>query len=81
MRRDILRLCDEILNGNKNVRDINETIIVLIPKMEGDGEMAQFRPISLCRLIYKIFAKVLANHLKCRLPSGISQNQSAFVPF
>lgn len=30
---DVLRLCDDMLNGNKGVRDINETIIVLIPKV------------------------------------------------
>ncbi|KAG8482208.1 hypothetical protein CXB51_026860 [Gossypium anomalum] len=77
--KDIINLCHEILRGDKNVESLNETIIVLIPKVKEPIDMTNFRPISLCRVIYKIVAKVLANRLKETLPKCISQNQSAFV--
>ncbi|KAA3468126.1 reverse transcriptase [Gossypium australe] len=63
----------------KNISNLNETMIILIPKTKDPCELTNFRPISLCRFVYKIIAKVLANRLKVTLPYCISQNQSAFV--
>lgn len=47
-----------MLNGDRKVDAVTETVIVLIPKVSEPEDMTQFKPISLCRLIYKIVSKV-----------------------
>lgn len=58
---------------------LNHTFIALIPKSRHPFKVEQFRPISLCNVIYKVISKILANRLKPFLCSLISPLQMAFV--
>ncbi|PKI58090.1 hypothetical protein CRG98_021517 [Punica granatum] len=60
-------------------REVNSTIIALVPKKEKAARMKDFRPISCCNVVYKCITKVIANRLKLVLPDIISLNQTAFV--
>lgn len=66
---------------NKGIFDtsINSIFIVLIPKLQNSACVGDYRPISLCNVLYNLVAKVLANRLEHALPAIITPNQSAFV--
>ncbi|KAK9158072.1 hypothetical protein Scep_004646 [Stephania cephalantha] len=59
---------------------LNDTTIVLIPKIDKPTSMKGFRPSSLCNVMYKTMANVVANHLKPHIHHLISETQSSFVP-
>ena len=43
---------------------VNDTAIILIPKVQFPKELKDFRPISLCNVTYKIVSKCLVNRLR-----------------
>ncbi|KAL3812349.1 hypothetical protein ACJIZ3_013617 [Penstemon smallii] len=75
----VIWVLDFLNNGNFDP-NCNITNIALIPKCAEPELLSQFRPISLCNVVYKIASKTIANRLKPVMNSIISDSQSAFVP-
>ena len=77
---DIYRVIRTFFTSGSMPSQLTETHICLIPKTTAPKTAAEYRPIALCNVQYKIFAKILTSRLQQFLLKLISQNQTAFVP-
>jgi hypothetical protein len=77
---DVCKVVLAFLNGDEMLDIVNDTVLVLIPKVQHPQELTQFRPIALCNVLYKMCSKVIANRLRLVLDDIILEEQSAFVP-
>lgn len=69
-----------ILHNYSCPGNVNCTNIALIPKVKSPTIVSEFRPISLCNVLYKIASKAIVLRLKQFLSCIVTENQSAFVP-
>ena len=61
------------------LREINCTIIALVPKVHNPSSMHDYRPISCCNTSYKCISKIIAARIKGCLLDIISPAQTDFV--
>ena len=58
---DVSKTVLDCLNSCHIPKEFNFTYVTLIPKVKNPEKISEFRPISLCNVIYKLISKVLAN--------------------
>ena len=79
MSQDVIAAALSVLNSGTMPENLNHTYIALIPKTKSPEKAKDFRPISLCNVLYKIISKTIENRLKKLLPKLVSKSQSAFM--
>ncbi|XP_039053962.1 uncharacterized protein LOC120196158 [Hibiscus syriacus] len=77
---NVCRLVKHVLEGGTMEESLNSTLLVLLPKVDNPETITQFRPISLCLVLYKIITKVIVNRIKPILPELVSKCQTSFIP-
>ena len=77
---DIFNFVSRCCLEGKMPKKVNQTLIVLISEVDNLTKLNNFRPISLCNVLYKVVTKVLVDRIKQVLPSLIAPTQSSFVP-
>ncbi|KAL0290050.1 UNVERIFIED_CONTAM: Retrovirus-related Pol polyprotein from type-2 retrotransposable element R2DM, partial [Sesamum radiatum] len=77
---DISKAIMDFFTTGKLLKQVNATVLTLIPKVRTPHSVADFRPISCCNVIYKVISKILVCRFREILDLLISPSQNAFVP-
>ena len=80
IKEDFINAIKSFFHSALTLKTFKHTVISLIPKIPYLTDIKQYRPISLCNMVYKAIAKILVTRLKPMLHHFISINQSAFIP-
>lgn len=76
---DLMAVIEDSRVSGRIPASFNSTFIALIPKADNAESLNEYRPISLCNCIYKIFSKVIARRLKRILSINIYAEQFGFL--
>ena len=79
IRLNVTSFVKNVFANPKLIRKVNQTFQVLIPKIPQPEMLKDFRPISLCNVIYKLVKKVIANRIKLIMDHIVCPNQCSFV--
>ncbi|XP_028785542.1 uncharacterized protein LOC114741444 [Neltuma alba] len=80
VEEEVVTSIKKLWNGELEMKEVNDTLIVLIPKVDRPENMKQLRPIALCNVLYKCISKILVKRLKGILGRLVAPNQVSFVP-
>ena len=72
VRDDVIAAVKDFFDTGIMPEGVNSTSIVLIPKISNPTKLSDYRPISLCNVIYKVISKCLVNRLRPMLDDLIS---------
>lgn len=77
---DVIKAVTSFFQFGSMPKEVNSSLIVLIPKVTNPSTVNHFSPISLCNVVYKLISKLLVAKLRPHLDKIISPTQSAFIP-
>ncbi|KAL0455413.1 UNVERIFIED_CONTAM: Retrovirus-related Pol polyprotein from type-2 retrotransposable element R2DM [Sesamum latifolium] len=66
--------------SGKMLKQVNATVLSLIPKVANPTTVAEFRPISCCNVLYKAITKIIVQRMHAVMGKIVSPSQNAFVP-
>nr|GEY69839.1 hypothetical protein [Tanacetum cinerariifolium] len=79
VRNDVCDVVKEFFTNKKLLKEVNATIISLVPKSSTSQKVSEFRPIAYCNVLYKCISKIFTKRIKSFLEKIVCINQSSFI--
>ncbi|KAL2235451.1 UNVERIFIED_CONTAM: hypothetical protein Sindi_1277300 [Sesamum indicum] len=76
---EVTRAVLDFFTTGKLLKQVNTTLLALIPKVHTPMSVNDFGPISCCNVLYKVITKLLVQRLSMVLDKLISPCQTAFI--
>ncbi|KAJ9536674.1 hypothetical protein OSB04_un000147 [Centaurea solstitialis] len=77
---DVLLAIHNLFYNGRLLKEVNHTLLCLLPKSPNASMVSDFRPIACCSVLYKCISKIIADRMKPYLDLLVSKTQSAFIP-
>ena len=61
VREDVIKAVTSFFTDGSITKEINSSLIILIPKVPNPLSFKKYRPIKLCNMKYKIISKILVS--------------------
>nr|GEY44858.1 hypothetical protein [Tanacetum cinerariifolium] len=62
--KDVCMAIRDFFVKGKLLKEVNATLVALVPKVETPNKISDFRPIACCNVLYKCINKILTNRMK-----------------
>ncbi|GJU47765.1 putative reverse transcriptase domain-containing protein [Tanacetum coccineum] len=72
---ELCKAVKEFFKSGKLLKEINSTVISLVPKNPTPKVVFDYRPIACCNVVYKIISKVIVGRIKNCLGDLVDNNQ------
>ncbi|GJT38457.1 RNA-directed DNA polymerase, eukaryota, reverse transcriptase zinc-binding domain protein [Tanacetum coccineum] len=76
---NVCKTVKEFFRNGKLLREVNSTLIALIPKVVQAFNVTDYRPIACCNVLYKCISKILTARIKNGLDKVVNLSKSAFI--
>lgn len=64
MKEDVYKVVQDFFINGVMLKQINNTFVTLIPKVQNATSVKDFRPIACCLVFYKLISKILTSRMQ-----------------